>query len=44
MKGKDGVKQGYARFLIVTPDFRIELKSWIITDKLFALGAIFSGT
>jgi steroid delta-isomerase-like uncharacterized protein len=44
MKGKYGLRQGYAGFLIVTPDFKIELKSWIITDKLFALGAIFSGT
>jgi steroid delta-isomerase-like uncharacterized protein len=44
MKGKDGVRQGYAGFLKVTPDFKIELKSWITTDKLFALEAIFSGT
>jgi hypothetical protein len=43
MKGKDGVIQGYAGFLIVTPDFKIELKSWITPDKLFALEAIFSG-
>ena len=44
MKGKDGLRQGYAGFFKVTPDFKIELKSWITTDKLFALEAIFSGT
>jgi steroid delta-isomerase-like uncharacterized protein len=44
MKGKDGVKQGYVSFLKVTPDFKIELKSWITTDKSFALEAIFTGT
>ena len=41
MKGKYGVRQGYASFLKITPDFKIELKSWITTDKLFALEAIF---
>jgi steroid delta-isomerase-like uncharacterized protein len=44
MKGKDEVRKGYAGFLKVTPDFKIELKSWIITDKLFASEVIFSGT
>jgi steroid delta-isomerase-like uncharacterized protein len=44
MKGKDGVRQGYASFLKITPDFKIELKSWITTDKSFALEAIFTGT
>jgi ketosteroid isomerase-like protein len=29
MKGKDGVRQGYVGFLKITPDFKIELKSWI---------------
>jgi hypothetical protein len=41
MKGKYGVRQGYAGFLKITPDFKIELKPWITIDKLFALEAIF---
>ena len=36
MKGKDAVRQGYAGFFKVTPDSKIEPKSWIITDKSFA--------
>ena len=44
MKGKDAVRQGYAGFFKVTPDSKIEPKSWIITDKLFASEVIFTGT
>ncbi len=44
MKGKDGVRQAYASFLKVTPDFRIELKSRFTIDKSFALEAVFNGT
>lgn len=44
MKGKDGVRQAYAGFLKVTPDFRIELKSRFTIDKSFALEAVFNGT
>ena len=44
MKGKDAVRQGYSGFFKVTPDSKIEPKSWIITDKLFASEVIFTGT
>ena len=44
MKGKDGVRQGYAGFLKVTPDFKIAMKFQITTDKMFALEATFTGT
>ena len=33
MKGKDGVRQGYARFIEATPDFKIGPKSWVTCDK-----------
>ena len=32
MKGKDAVRQGYAGFFKVTPDSKIEPKSWIIIE------------
>ena len=44
MKGKDAVRQGYAGFFKVTPDSKIEPKSWITTDKSFASEVIFTGT
>ena len=44
MKGKDAVRQGYGGFFKVTPDSKIEPKSWIITDKSFASEVIFTGT
>src|SRR5688500_19393814 len=36
MKGKDGVRKGYAGVLKATPDFKIEPKSWITSDRSFA--------
>jgi hypothetical protein len=36
MKGKDGVRQGYAGFIEATPDFKIEPKSWVTSDRFFA--------
>jgi steroid delta-isomerase-like uncharacterized protein len=44
MKGKDAVRQSYSDFLKAIPDFKLEPKSWIITDKSFAIETIFSGT
>jgi steroid delta-isomerase-like uncharacterized protein len=44
MKGKDGVRQGYTDFLKAVPDFKLDPKSWIITDKSFAVELVFSGT
>jgi steroid delta-isomerase-like uncharacterized protein len=44
MKGKDGVRQGYTDFIKVVPDFKLEPKSRIITDKSFAVELVFSGT
>jgi steroid delta-isomerase-like uncharacterized protein len=36
MKGKDGVRQGYAGFIEATPDFKLEPKSLVTNDRLFA--------
>ena len=36
MKGKDGVRQGYAGVIKATPDFKIEPKSWVTNDSSFA--------
>ena len=36
MKGKDGVRQGYAGFIEATPDFKIEPKSLVTNDRSFA--------
>jgi steroid delta-isomerase-like uncharacterized protein len=44
MKGKDGVKQGYAGFLEAAPDFKVEPKSWITNDRSFAVELIYTGT
>lgn len=44
MKGKDGVRDGYNMFVAAAPDFRIEPKSWVATDKSFAVGFTLSGT
>ncbi len=44
MKGKDGVKQGYAGFIAAAPDFKIEPKSWVTNDRSFAVELMFTGT
>jgi steroid delta-isomerase-like uncharacterized protein len=44
MKGKDGVRQGYAGFLEATPDFKIELTSWITSDRSFASEWVLTAT
>jgi hypothetical protein len=36
MKGKDGLRQGYAGFIQSAPDFKIELKSLVTNDRYFA--------
>jgi steroid delta-isomerase-like uncharacterized protein len=42
-KGKDDVKQGFAALYNAIPNFKIEPKSWVTSDKSFALEAIFTG-
>ena len=44
MKGKDGVKQDFTGFFAAAPDFKVEPKSWLTSDKFFALEVIFAGT
>ena len=44
MKGKDGVRQGYAGFIEATPDFKIEPKSWVTNDRSFAYEWALSAT
>src|SRR5919106_1466592 len=44
MKGKDGVKRGFAGFFTPDRDFKVEPKSWVTNDKSFALEVIFTGT
>ena len=44
MKGKDGVRQGYAGFIEATPDFRIEPKSLITNDMSFAYEWVLTAT
>jgi steroid delta-isomerase-like uncharacterized protein len=43
-EGKDAFKQGYAAFITAVPDFKIEPKSWVTSDKSFALEMVFTGT
>jgi steroid delta-isomerase-like uncharacterized protein len=44
MKGKDGVKQGFTGFFTAVPDFKVEPKSWVTSDKSFAVEVILTGT
>jgi steroid delta-isomerase-like uncharacterized protein len=44
MKGKDGVKQGFTGFFAAAVDFKVEPKSWVISESSFALEVIFTGT
>jgi steroid delta-isomerase-like uncharacterized protein len=44
MKGKDGVRQGYAGFIEATPDFKIEPKSWVTNDRFFASEWVLTAT
>jgi steroid delta-isomerase-like uncharacterized protein len=44
MKGKDGVRQGYAGFIESTPDFKIEPKSLITNDRSFAYEWVLTAT
>jgi steroid delta-isomerase-like uncharacterized protein len=44
MKGKDGVRQGYAFFFEAAPDYKIEPKSWVTRDKSFASEWVLTAT
>jgi steroid delta-isomerase-like uncharacterized protein len=44
MKGKDGVRQGYAFFFEAALDFKIEPKSWVTSDKSFAYEWVLTAT
>ena len=44
MKGKDAVKQAYTSFIAAIPDYKVESKSWVTNDRLFAAEVIISGT
>jgi steroid delta-isomerase-like uncharacterized protein len=44
MKGKDGVRQGYAGFIEATPDFKREPKCWVTSDKSFASEWVLTAT
>ena len=44
MKGKDGVRQGYAGFIEATPDFKIEPKSLVTNDRSFAYEWVLTAT
>jgi hypothetical protein len=33
MRGKDGVRQGYAFFFEAAPDYKVEPKSWVTSDN-----------
>jgi steroid delta-isomerase-like uncharacterized protein len=44
MKGKDSVKQGFTGFFTAAPDFKIEPKSWVTSDRSFAIEVIYTGT
>ena len=43
-EGKDAFKQGYTAFITAVPDFKIEPKSWVTSDRSFALEMVFTGT
>jgi steroid delta-isomerase-like uncharacterized protein len=44
MKGKDGVRQGYSGFIQATPDFKIEPKSCVTSDRFFASEWVLTAT
>jgi steroid delta-isomerase-like uncharacterized protein len=44
MKGKDGVRQSYSGLVEATPDIKTEAKSWVISDKSFALEWVLTAT
>jgi steroid delta-isomerase-like uncharacterized protein len=44
MKGKDGVRQSYAGLVKATPDLKTEGKSWITSDRSFALEWVLTAT
>jgi steroid delta-isomerase-like uncharacterized protein len=44
MKGKDGVRQGFTGFFATAADFKVEPKSWVTSDRSFAVEVIFTGT
>lgn len=44
MKWKGGVRQGYAFFFESAPDYKIELKSWVTSDKSFASEWVITAT
>jgi steroid delta-isomerase-like uncharacterized protein len=44
MTGKDGIRQSYAGLVEATPDLKTEAKSWITSDKSFALEWVLTAT
>ena len=44
MQGKDSVKQGFSGFFAAAADFKVEPKSWVTSERSFALEVIFTGT
>jgi steroid delta-isomerase-like uncharacterized protein len=45
MKGKkDGVRQGYAFFFEAAPDYKIEPKSWVTSNRSFASEWVLTAT
>ncbi len=44
MKGKEGVRQGFTAFFNAASDFKVEPKSWVTSDRSFAIEVIFTGT
>jgi steroid delta-isomerase-like uncharacterized protein len=43
-EGKDAFKQGYIGFITAAPDFKLEPKSWVTSDRSFAIEMVYSGT
>ena len=44
MKGKDGMRQGHSGFIQATPDFKIEPKSCVTSDRFFASEWVLTAT
>jgi steroid delta-isomerase-like uncharacterized protein len=44
MRGKDGIRQSYAGLIEATPDLKTEAKSWITSDRSFALEWVLTAT
>ena len=44
MKGKDGVKRCFTGFFNAASGFKVEPRSWVTSERSFAIGVIFTGT